>query len=120
MLCAVLRPQETLTYAALLRLPGSMTRKQKYERVDTVMEALGLVKSQNTIIGEHNTADASSEPCCLQHCLQADQRLSQMASWCGSIPAFVTRASVCTTVQALLLVIMRALQPTDLACAYCL
>lgn len=54
--CVVLCLQETLTYAALLRLPGSMTRKQKYERVDTVMEALGLVKSQNTIIGEHNMA----------------------------------------------------------------
>jgi len=44
--------QETLTYAALLRLPGSMSHKQKVERVDTVLEALGLVKSKDTIIGE--------------------------------------------------------------------
>jgi ABC-type multidrug transport system ATPase subunit len=43
--------QETLTYAALLRLPGSMTRKQKVERVDTVLQALGLTKSRDTIIG---------------------------------------------------------------------
>jgi ABC-type multidrug transport system ATPase subunit len=44
--------QETLTYAALLRLPGSMTHKQKTDRVDRVMEALGLVKSKDTIIGK--------------------------------------------------------------------
>jgi hypothetical protein len=48
--------QETLTYAALLRLPGAMTHAQKAERVDTVLEALGLVKSKDTIIGECNTA----------------------------------------------------------------
>jgi hypothetical protein len=51
--------QETLTYAALLRLPGAMTRKQKVERVDTVLEALGLTKSKDTIIGKHL--------CCMQH-----------------------------------------------------
>jgi hypothetical protein len=44
--------QETLTYAALLRLPRAMTHAQKAERVDTVLEALGLVKSKDTIIGE--------------------------------------------------------------------
>lgn len=44
--------QETLTYAALLRLPGSMSKKQKLDRVDTVLEALGLGKSKDTIIGE--------------------------------------------------------------------
>lgn len=51
LLCMLCLLQETLTYAALLRLPGSMTRKQKHERVDTVLEALGLVKSKDTIIG---------------------------------------------------------------------
>ena len=44
--------QETLSYAALLRLPRDMSRKEKLERVDMVIEALGITKSKNTIIGE--------------------------------------------------------------------
>lgn len=46
------RAQETLTYAALLRLPRSTTRAEKLARVDKVMDALGLSKSKETIIGE--------------------------------------------------------------------
>eukprot|EP00878_Enallax_costatus_P009038 GHUV01009450.1.p1 GENE.GHUV01009450.1~~GHUV01009450.1.p1 ORF type:complete len:320 (+),score=81.64 GHUV01009450.1:240-1199(+) len=44
--------KETLTYAALLRLPGSMKHEEKLQRVDTVVDALGLRKSVDTIIGE--------------------------------------------------------------------
>lgn len=50
---AVYRLQETLTYAALLRLPGPMKREDKLQRVQTVVEALGLGKSVDTIIGKH-------------------------------------------------------------------
>lgn len=71
MLCCVRATlQETLTYAALLRLPGAMTRKQKVERVDTVLEALGLTKSKDTIIGKHlcwyATCCRSSLACSMQ------------------------------------------------------
>ena len=35
---------ETLYYAALLRLPQTMTRAQKLQRVERVLEVLGLTK----------------------------------------------------------------------------
>lgn len=34
--------EETLIFAAYLRLPGSMTRRQKYERVGMIIRELGL------------------------------------------------------------------------------
>ncbi|GAB2290006.1 ABC transporter G member 22, partial [Dionaea muscipula] len=43
--------KETLTYAALLRLPNSLTREQKKERAMDVICELGLESCQNTIIG---------------------------------------------------------------------
>lgn len=43
--------EETLYYAALLRLPKTMTRSEKKKRVDNVIEALGLVKCRETLIG---------------------------------------------------------------------
>ena len=45
-------PQETLYYAAMLRLPSTMTRAQKRARVETVIAALGLGQCRDTIIGE--------------------------------------------------------------------
>ena len=42
---------ETLLYAALLRLPRTMTMEAKHARVQEVLESLGLAKSRNTIIG---------------------------------------------------------------------
>ncbi len=51
MLYEDLTVQETLTYAAMLRLPRSMSKKDKLERVGRVIDALGLRKSANTIIG---------------------------------------------------------------------
>jgi len=42
---------ETLLYAALLRLPRDMTREEKEDRVDQVIEGLGLSKCRGTIIG---------------------------------------------------------------------
>ncbi|WIA19845.1 hypothetical protein OEZ85_005749 [Tetradesmus obliquus] len=43
--------KETLSYAALLRLPAGMSRADKLGRVEQVVDALGLRKSKNTIIG---------------------------------------------------------------------
>lgn len=43
---------ETLYYAAMLRLPSSMTIEQKTERVDHVIHTLGLNKCKDTIVGE--------------------------------------------------------------------
>lgn len=42
---------ETLFYAAMLRLPRSMTRKEKRDRVDIVIAALGLERCRGTIVG---------------------------------------------------------------------
>lgn len=43
--------QETLYYAAMLRLPAHMSTAQKVERVATVIRALGLARAKDTIIG---------------------------------------------------------------------
>ena len=42
---------ETLYFAAMLRLPKTMTSAQKKARVDEVIAALGLAKCRDTIIG---------------------------------------------------------------------
>ncbi|KAJ0508573.1 putative ABC-type maltose transporter [Helianthus annuus] len=51
----VLYPQltveETLIFAAFLRLPGSMSRKQKYERVEVILKELGLERCRKTRVG---------------------------------------------------------------------
>lgn len=43
---------ETLWFAAQLRLPRTMTKAAKRERVNTVITALGLTRCRDTIIGE--------------------------------------------------------------------
>ncbi|KAG2686788.1 hypothetical protein I3843_09G024200 [Carya illinoinensis] len=43
--------KETLTYAALLRLPKTLTREQKEKRAIDVINELGLERCQDTIIG---------------------------------------------------------------------
>ena len=43
---------EVLYYAAMLRLPRTMIKEQKMERVSTVIKALGIDKCKDTIIGE--------------------------------------------------------------------
>ena len=42
---------EVLYYAAMLRLPRTMTKEQKMQRVSTVIQALGIEKCKDTIIG---------------------------------------------------------------------
>ncbi|KAL4200420.1 hypothetical protein AMTRI_Chr03g56420 [Amborella trichopoda] len=43
--------KETLTYAALLRLPKTLTKQQKEERALDVIHELGLERCQDTVIG---------------------------------------------------------------------
>ncbi|ERM94760.1 hypothetical protein AMTRI_Chr03g144040 [Amborella trichopoda] len=50
-LYAHLTVSETLTFAALLRLPDSITRAKKLEQAEHVLNQLGLSKCKNTIIG---------------------------------------------------------------------
>ncbi|XP_042424354.1 ABC transporter G family member 22-like [Zingiber officinale] len=50
-LFAHLTVRETLTYAALLRLPRTMSRQQKEERALNVITELGLERCQDTIVG---------------------------------------------------------------------
>ncbi|XP_020103847.1 ABC transporter G family member 22 isoform X1 [Ananas comosus] len=50
-LFAHLTVRETLTYAALLRLPQTMSKQQKEERAMDVIYELGLERCQDTMIG---------------------------------------------------------------------
>ncbi|KAM5582700.1 ABC transporter G family member 26 [Rosa sericea] len=43
--------EETLVFSAFLRLPGSMSRQEKYARVETIMKELGLERCRHTRIG---------------------------------------------------------------------
>ncbi|CAL5344646.1 unnamed protein product [Camellia sinensis] len=43
--------RETLTYAALLRLPKTLTKQEKEKRVIDVIDELGLERCQDTMIG---------------------------------------------------------------------
>ncbi|GAV59655.1 ABC_tran domain-containing protein/ABC2_membrane domain-containing protein [Cephalotus follicularis] len=51
----VLYPQltveETLVFAAFLRLPGNMSRQQKYAKVEMIIKELGLERCRHTRIG---------------------------------------------------------------------
>ncbi|KAF8389826.1 hypothetical protein HHK36_024345 [Tetracentron sinense] len=42
---------ETLTYAALLRLPNKLTREEKIEQAELVIMELGLTRCRNSIVG---------------------------------------------------------------------
>ncbi|CAN1314344.1 ABC transporter G family member 21 [Linum perenne] len=42
---------ETLTYAALLRLPKTLTREEKSGQAEAVLEELGLERCRDTIVG---------------------------------------------------------------------
>ncbi|KAF5730453.1 ABC-2 type transporter family protein [Tripterygium wilfordii] len=43
--------EETLVFAAFLRLPGNMSRKQKYARVEMIVKELGLERCRHTRVG---------------------------------------------------------------------
>lgn len=42
---------ETLTYAALLRLPKTLTKEEKIEQAELVIMELGLTRCRNTLVG---------------------------------------------------------------------
>ncbi|GAA0186228.1 ATP-binding cassette [Lithospermum erythrorhizon] len=42
---------ETLTYAALLRLPSKLTKEEKIEQVEMIILELGLTRCRNSIVG---------------------------------------------------------------------
>ncbi|GLJ16215.1 hypothetical protein SUGI_0271500 [Cryptomeria japonica] len=44
--------RETLLYAALLRLPKTLSKHEKQQQADSIIQQLGLSKCQNTVIGE--------------------------------------------------------------------
>lgn len=46
--------RETLTFAALLKLPPTLSKKEKLQQVDNVITELGLQHCSNTIIGGEN------------------------------------------------------------------
>ncbi|CAK9145081.1 unnamed protein product [Ilex paraguariensis] len=43
--------EETMVFAAFLRLPSSMSRRQKHERVEMIVKELGLERCRHTRIG---------------------------------------------------------------------
>lgn len=44
--------RETLLLAARLRLPASLSLKEKHDVVDALMKRMGLAKSADTIVGD--------------------------------------------------------------------
>jgi ABC-type multidrug transport system ATPase subunit len=50
---------ETFRYSALLRLPGAMSYKEKMDRVESVIAALGLQGCRDTWIGDTQTRGIS-------------------------------------------------------------
>jgi ATP-binding cassette subfamily G (WHITE) protein 2 len=51
--------EETLYYAAELRLPSTMTTAEKKARIEEVLRQLGLIECRNVIIGDHMTRGIS-------------------------------------------------------------
>eukprot|EP01018_Ginkgo_biloba_P018830 Gb_38402 [translate_table: standard] len=45
--------RETLIYAALLRLPNTLTKHEKVQQAESIIAELGLTKCRDTIIGGH-------------------------------------------------------------------
>ena len=50
-LMPALTARETLSYAALLRLPASFSKEEKMLRAEEVLASLGLLDCANTIVG---------------------------------------------------------------------
>ena len=44
--------EETLVFAAFLRLPSSMSTKQKYQRVEMIIKELGLERFLSNFLSE--------------------------------------------------------------------
>ena len=61
LLYETLTVHETLYYAAMLRLPSTMTVAQKEERVLNVIHTLGLDKCRDTIVGAWSAMHADAE-----------------------------------------------------------
>ncbi|KAM5562394.1 hypothetical protein ABKV19_017560 [Rosa sericea] len=65
--------KETLTYAALLRLPITLTKNQKKERAMHVINVLGLERCQDTIIGGtfvRGVSGGERKRVCIGNCLR--------------------------------------------------
>eukprot|EP01104_Vermistella_antarctica_P008035 TRINITY_DN1999_c0_g1_i2.p1 TRINITY_DN1999_c0_g1~~TRINITY_DN1999_c0_g1_i2.p1 ORF type:complete len:700 (+),score=143.67 TRINITY_DN1999_c0_g1_i2:456-2555(+) len=58
-LYSVLTVKETLMFSAQFRLPGKMTRSEKEQRVNEVIEELGLLKVKNAKIGDQEVRGIS-------------------------------------------------------------
>ena len=59
LLYSALTVYETLLFAARLRLPPSMSLKEKKEKVQSLLSLLGLEKAANTFIGDENRRGVS-------------------------------------------------------------
>ena len=65
----MLTVRETLMFSARLRLPGSMSLEEKRERVEILIDELGLRKCEGTVIGNEEvrgrveSAHQQSLPC---------------------------------------------------------
>ncbi|KAK8489405.1 hypothetical protein V6N13_022932 [Hibiscus sabdariffa] len=56
-----LKVWETLVFCSLLRLPKTLSTKEKIYVAETVMSEVGLLKCENTIIGNSFVLGVSSE-----------------------------------------------------------
>jgi len=55
LLLGTLSVRENLTFSAALRLPMSMTRKERSDKVESVISELGLNHVANTKVGQVST-----------------------------------------------------------------
>lgn len=67
-LIGTLTPYEMLCYTALLKMPLSMSRQEKLERVNTLIDILGLTGCRNTKIGTSLTRGISGGQVCAWLC----------------------------------------------------
>lgn len=64
-----LTTRETLMFSARLRLPGSMSYQEKAQRVDSLIQQLGLVSCADTYVGDQKVRSPTSLvsiPCIVQ------------------------------------------------------
>ena len=87
---------ETLYFAAMLRLPSSMTRAQKAARVADVVQSLGLGRCKDTIIGAPlPEAEASARVVELRQVLLLHVHCARTATPGPSSVCLTHRACVC-------------------------
>jgi ATP-binding cassette subfamily G (WHITE) protein 2 len=95
--------EETLYYTAELRLPSSFSREEKQERIEEVMERLGLTRCRNTIVGDplkRGVSGGERKRLCVAIELLTRPKLLFLDEPTSGLDS-VTALSLCTTLKQL-------------------